>query len=130
MTVMVVQKTHDKSNSWWAYNSQNQAVLAKSATNADRPFFCHCPHKHPMHLSKPSGKDDKRPFTPYFAHNPQEYKARGEVPCYERRGESKAHMYAKTLLQKHVGSYSIVLSVCEDCKMPLQLLTTSKQPIS
>ena len=95
----------------WAFNLRGEIVLARESTKPDGPFLCRCGQKHLVHLSKPSGRPDKRPFEPYFAHN-NETEARGKRQCVGGGGESELHLEAKALLQKRHGHYYFHTARC------------------
>jgi len=114
--------------SFWAFNKDGKAVKAEESTYADGPFFCHCGKKHEMHLSRPSGKEGKRPFEPYFAHNGK----RDETwmpgsECGERNGESMEHLYAKALLREHVGKYRFGTEICKRCQYWINVIDSSDE---
>jgi hypothetical protein len=106
----------------WAYNSQGKVVKADTSNYGEGPFFCSCPHQHEVHLSKPSGKPEKRPFTPYFAHNSD--KDRKSICYIKGKGESDDHLLAKALLKENVGNYMFALSQCSDCHENIQVIQT------
>lgn len=107
----------------WAFDRHENRVLANDLTvNKDKngPFRCHCGKNHTLHLTRPSGKPDKRPFEPYFAHTASGFKRKHGVSeieriCFSSGGESKEHMYAKVLLQQRRGHYYFDTHRCKDC---------------
>lgn len=117
----------DRSDSRYAYNSTDVIVDAYKVNYADGPFFCLCNERHPMHVTKPSGLEGKRKFTPYFAHNNTKEDSGTIRKCGMRAGESKEHREAKDVLRNTVGSYSVELVKCEQCKKVLETLTTCKE---
>ena len=106
-------------DSRYAYDSAGFIVDANSVNYASGQFFCLCPERHRMHLSKPSGIEGKRPFASYFAHNGSES---AEGTCGMHCGESAEHKEAKEKLKQWVGRYSVLLSECSQCSCVLKTL--------
>ena len=86
-------------------------MLARESTKLDGPFVCRCGEKHLLHLSKPSGRPEKRPFEPYFAHNATAPHSKRQC-LREGGGESELHLEAKALLQKRHGHYYFHIEKC------------------
>ena len=102
-----------ESGTAWAHNRYGDIVLAHESTKQEGPFHCHCGQKHRVHLSKPSGKEGKRPFEAYFAHNGEPGSKR---QCLGGGGESAIHLLGKALLQKRHGQYTFQTSFCDKCR--------------
>ena len=93
----------------WAYDSLGNIVFARESTKQGGPFRCRCGQNHLLHLSKPSGRRDKRRFEPYFAHNGRRCLRSGGG------GESELHLEAKALLQTRHGRYYFHTQKCSTC---------------
>ena len=105
-----------ESGTAWAHNRYGKIVLAHECSKTEGPFHCHCGQKHRVHLSKPSGKEGKRPFEAYFAHNGEPGSKRQCLGGGGGGGESAIHLLGKALLQKRHGQYTFQTSFCDKCR--------------
>ena len=111
-------------NHQYAFDSNGNWVNAKKTEYRKySEFYCECPDRHAMRLSKPSGIPGKRPFCDYFAHNAPNSKRnksmgqadQAETSSCRSGGESSKHYLAKHILRELVGSYYFTISRCQGC---------------
>jgi len=80
-------------------------------------YYCGCPDRHRLKFVKPSGKDGKRKFKPYFGHVTAHGKRKNNSTYISCRGggESPDHQNAKHRLRELLGQYSFVVRRCPTC---------------
>jgi hypothetical protein len=91
----------------YAMKEDGEWVHASKAVKGG-PYYCECPDRHALKLVHPSGREDKRKFTPYFAHY-------GGCSCVSG-GESQIHRLGKQRLRELASSLSFTIEECSACE--------------
>ena len=109
------KRIRDDDQHQYAMNQKGEWIHARNGLKGVS-YYCDCPEHHKQKLVAPSGREGKRTFAHYFAHQTS---FDGKSSCMSN-GESMKHRLAKHKIRELASTLSFDTEQCPKCKWTKQ----------